>query len=416
MKGEAIQKAVLAVTARWAKQRKGEERDASRRSRRRDAMTRSRRMTIKEAAELVLPEAYLKASSDGTLPAHARQIMYAARGRIQEFTGRTLNDQYFTQTLLPDYTRDNPEETADWDVVFDARGHFEEPHTQKMVPLGTIDVRRYIHRIAADRSDTGVAISLDNARYPARGPGDRYSTVLFIEKEGFLPLFRKVRLAERYDLAIMSTKGQSVTASRRLIDEICGAHNILLLVLHDFDKAGFSILGTLQRDTRRYCFANSFDVIDLGLRLDDVERWELEAEDVHYGNSNPSGNLEKNGATKREIAFLVAHRGYACYSGRRVELNAFASGDFVKWIEEKLKKHGIAKVVPNRQTLETAFRRKVEEQYLSRTIKRARATARRAAKNAAVPKDLEERIRELLAANPESAWDDVVGDLAEQGR
>ena len=33
--------------------------------------------------------------------------------------------------------------------------------------------------------------------------------MLFIEKEGFLPLFEAVHLAERYDLAIMSTKGMS---------------------------------------------------------------------------------------------------------------------------------------------------------------------------------------------------------------
>ena len=31
--------------------------------------------------------------------------------------------------------------------------------------------------------------------------------ILFIEKEGFMPLFEAVQLAERFDLAIMSTKG-----------------------------------------------------------------------------------------------------------------------------------------------------------------------------------------------------------------
>ena len=37
------------------------------------------------------------------------------------------------------------------------------------------------------------------------GPIGCFGAVLFIEKEGFLPLFEKVQLAERYDLAIMST-------------------------------------------------------------------------------------------------------------------------------------------------------------------------------------------------------------------
>ena len=64
-------------------------------------------------------------------------MMYAARGKIQERTGKSLDDQYFTQTLLPDFMAENPSTTADWKVVFDARGHLIEPHTKRCVPLGT---------------------------------------------------------------------------------------------------------------------------------------------------------------------------------------------------------------------------------------------------------------------------------------
>ena len=68
----------------------------------------------------------------------ARQIFYAARDPVQERTGQELRAQYFTQTLLPLYLRKNPAQTADWDVVFDARGHFLEPHTGRSVPLGGV--------------------------------------------------------------------------------------------------------------------------------------------------------------------------------------------------------------------------------------------------------------------------------------
>ena len=81
-------------------------------------------------------------------------------------------------------------------------------------------------------------------------PGQRYGAILFVEKEGFGPLFEAVNLAERYDLAIMSTKGLSTTAARLLVDETCGDYDIPLLILRDFDKAGFSIAATLQNDTR----------------------------------------------------------------------------------------------------------------------------------------------------------------------
>jgi DNA topoisomerase VI subunit A len=97
------------------------------------------------------------------------------------------------------------------------------------------------------------------------GPQGRFGAVQFIEKEGFTQLFNDAEIQERYDLAIMSTKGMSVVAARALVDEMCAKHDIPLLLLHDFDKAGFSIAGTLQRDTSRYEFRNSIKVVDLGL-------------------------------------------------------------------------------------------------------------------------------------------------------
>ena len=124
-----------------------------------------------------------------------------------------------------------------------------------------------------------------------------------------MPLFKKVKLAERYDIAIMSTKGMSVTASRSLVDDLCAtAGGIPLFVLHDFDKAGFSILGTLQRDTRRYQFENKVKVIDLGLRLEDVEQYQLMSEVVSYGKKYPGLNLRQNSATDDEIKYLCSGR------------------------------------------------------------------------------------------------------------
>ena len=140
------------------------------------------------------------------------------------------------------------------------------------MPLGTIEIREYLEEVADHRvgdSDFDVR----KHQYPTRGPQHRYGAILFVEKEGFMPLFNHVQLAERYDIAIMSTKGMSVTASRKLVDTICADHAIPLLVVHDFDKSGFSILGTLATDSRRYTFANYVEPVDLGLRLADIERF-----------------------------------------------------------------------------------------------------------------------------------------------
>ena len=80
MKAAAIIDAVEGVTKKWAKQRKREEREASADPQPAACVVRPRAsVSIKEAAWAVMEEAYLKASAGGTLPANARQIMYAAR-------------------------------------------------------------------------------------------------------------------------------------------------------------------------------------------------------------------------------------------------------------------------------------------------------------------------------------------------
>ena len=352
---ESLAGAVRRTTKEWAAIKKKEERDrqSAARAREKYFSGRSLRTTAKEAAYAVIPEAYLKAGG-GRYPVNARQLMYAARPAIQDATGEPLNDAYFTQTLLPDYIRDHPEETADWDVVYDARGHLLEPHTETRVNLGTLGVREYLIGMEEEPS-LGVEPPTLSAQFPTHGHKNRFGGILYIEKEGFLPVLEQARFAERYDLAIMSSKGMGTTAVRRLVEYLC--HEVKILVLHDFDKSGFSIVGTLTRNTRRYEFAVAPQVVDLGLRLSDVEQRDLQSEMVSY-KSDPEHNLSLNGATQEEIEFLrgeaVVWRGFR---GRRVELNAFTSDAFVEWLESKLEEQGVAKVIPDDSTLEDAYRR-----------------------------------------------------------
>ena len=143
---QAVGKAVLDTTKEWAAIKKKEERDHRQAERLKERLSHVRveHTSVKDAAYAAIPDAYQKASGNGRYPANARQIMYAARPAIQEATGEALKDTYFTQTLLPDYILEHPEETAGWDVVYDARGHLWEPHTGVEIGLGTIGVRGYL--------------------------------------------------------------------------------------------------------------------------------------------------------------------------------------------------------------------------------------------------------------------------------
>lgn len=390
---EAITGAVTGVTKKWAKQRKAEERRASAALRRRDVWSRSR-WTIKEAAAEVMEEAYLKVSANGRLPANARQLMYAARPHIQERTGQRLRDAYFTQTLLPDYIETH--QRQDWNVVFDARGHFAEPHTAKEVALGTLDVRSYLKSISAHEMAKPVLprLSLD---FPTRGPADRFGAVLFIEKEGFDELLSAAKVAERYDIAIMSTKGMSVTASRELVDRL----GVPLLVLHDFDQAGFSILGTLRRSTRRYTFINHVEVIDAGLRLEDIETYGLESE--YQRCTQDRWTLHRNGANEADIAFIEGNK--------RVELNALTSEQLVALIESRLEEAGVSKVIPDADRLEAAYRRAYEVAVLDRAMDAAAESAAGQAAIVSVPDGLADLVTERLEDDPAVPWDDAVAAL-----
>ena len=206
--------------------------------------------------------------------------------------------------------REHLEETRRWLVAYDPRGHLREPHGGAALGLGTLEVGRYL--ASWQRSgDSGKE---------TRGPRYRYGAALFVEKEGFQAILDAARIAERFDLAIMSTKGYSSTAARDLVAALTDV-GVPVLALHDFDADGFGIAHTLRNDTDRYQFESEPNVVDLGLRLADVRVLRLESEPVTYGKSDPCPLLYDRGASEAEVLFLC--RGTDAsghYVGDRCEL------------------------------------------------------------------------------------------------
>jgi hypothetical protein len=385
--------AVETAARKWTRQKKSEERHPGNIRYRSSRMTREPRTTQKEAAWQVMEEAYMAASGGGRLPAKARQIYYQARPKIMALTDdKELAYGYFSQTLLPDYIE---EHGVDWNVVYDARGHFEEPHTNRRIGCGTIEVGNYLH---AMKSPEVIAADFEDASVSIIGPSGGFGAVLFCEKEGFDPLFKAANLANRYDLMIISSKGVSVTAARRLIDDVCGDNNLPLFVLHDFDVAGFMILGTLQRDTRRYQFSNAVEVIDLGLRLDDIAGLEREpAAATKTSAAILREQLAENGAVDAEIAILL---------NERVELNAMASDDLIAMIERKLKDYGLKKVVPDDDVLAEAYREFHRSKELRKEFEEMESEFEES--KIKVPKTLNKQVRAVLEKHPDLRWDDAI--------
>src|SRR3954447_1521472 len=208
---ERLETEIAAVLEPWHKYKKRKEREEKAELRLEETTKPEQPPTFIKAADRVIPGAYLKASDGGQLKVKPRQIGYAARDEIQELTGKPLSLVYFSQILIPDFISRHPELTADWDIIWDARGSLIEPHTGRVVPLGTTEMEDY----KAGWGSYFVGGENSAGWWKTVGPRDRYGAVLVIEKEGFRPLFEQVSLLERYDICLMSTKGVSTTEGRK---------------------------------------------------------------------------------------------------------------------------------------------------------------------------------------------------------
>ena len=407
---DAILGLTKSVARDWTKQRRAEERNANAASWRTTRLIRSRRTTIREAGFRVMDDAYDKASAGGTLPVNPRQIYYAARRSILLATGAdSLESGYFLQTLLPEYQE--LYDCDDWDLIWDSRGHFTEPHTRLVVPIGTLQVRQYM----GDRPQLGDPVEMEpDQLYPTKGPEHRYNTVLFVEKEGFDPIFEASHISERFDVAIMSTKGMSTTSARLLLDRLVDRGVEKMLVLHDFDISGFSICGTLGTDSSRYIFKNEVPIVDIGLRLSDIDELGLLHEPFTI-NKNPrsfADTLRRHGATQDEIDFLIQKPdSFRSFEGERVELNAMTSDELVDFIERKFEEHGVSKIIPTDDVLEQHARRMLERHVVLRELDKLLPEIRKRVAETKLPEDLRAHVEELLEENPKLPWDAAVADM-----
>jgi hypothetical protein len=218
-------------------------------------------------------------------------------------------------------------------------------------------------------------------------------------------LSQSAHIAQRFDVAIMSTKGMSVSASRLLLDRLVARGVERVFVLHDFDVSGFSIVGTLGATSKVYRFENEIPIIDIGLRLNDIVDQGLLDEPYHTKQDwvKVSHTLRRHGATQEEIEFLRRRR--------RVELNAMTSAEFIGFIEDKFEQHGVEKVMPSDPIMERHARRLIERRLAEKEIARVRKRIVKEASEIPLPDDLRGKIEAMLEQQPELPWDAAIADI-----
>jgi hypothetical protein len=298
--------------------------------------------------------------------------------------------------LLPRFLQKHPELTRDWRIHCKARGTLCEPHTDHRVPLGTAEVNGYCAEWGF-AAPGATSFTMPEWEPDTKGPKNRFSAVVIVEKEGIAELLIRVGLGKKFDVAIIGNEGQSVAAELKLADRM----KLPTFVLHDFDRSGLTICQNLRDGTWRHRYKNDFDVVEIGLRLDQVRG--LESEPITKKNRKSVGDrrLRECGATEDEVKFL---------HDRRVELNALITEELVKLVEDELTEYGIEKVVPDSASLTAAWRSAKAHAEIEAAVEAANEAAAHWLEETA-PADLDERIREHLKRHPLGSWDSAMREI-----
>jgi hypothetical protein len=293
------------------------------------------KISQKEIVFEILPRAIANAGTNFS----RRDLYYAARPLCYDHseweTGKTLEYSYFSQQLLTEYQEENGLIAGMWT---DPRGHLHEPHTGKSVALGTREVASY------------------------EFPEYTFDKILYVEKEGELSKLKAAKLAERYDMAICSGKGQPTEAVRTLFEHAEGK-DFQLFVFHDADLDGYNIAHVMAEETRRMP-DYSVDVVDIGLTIEDAVEMGLAPEPFRR-KKNISWELRSR-LSPMAREYLCQRDGYRGIHGQRFELNVILPDTRrIEYIERKLKENGVRdKVIPPEDALaerrEKMYREKID--------------------------------------------------------
>jgi hypothetical protein len=277
-----------------------------------------------------------------------REARFAASKKNPE---HILEYDYFCNKIIPAYEEEHGEIAG---LLRDPRGHLHEAHTadeEAPQEIGTEFVQEFVP------------------------PDYYYDKVLYVEKHGIAQGLVDQRLGQKYDMAILASKGYGTVANRELL-ETFAEEGYEVYVLHDCDVDGFGILANLQEGNSRAAGLEG-TAVDLGLRLADAREMGLLGEEATRRKALPYTLVSY--LTDEELDLLKGtQRNAKVWEYTRFELNEIPAEERLPFVERRLEAALVGpKVTP-------------PEDYLARTADYWRDD------------DLDDRIREAVM--------EVVGD------
>jgi DNA topoisomerase VI subunit B len=381
---------------------------------------------IKNTVFNLLEPVYADATENGAYSIMMRQLFYELRPRFHAVADRKgydykssasiddpksleLNYDTFTD-YVDEYERDVLGERI---VRRDDRGFFVEPHSDERIELSTQKVNKYD---------------------PAEAVSTEYDTLLFVEKTGFYEqLHRDFKITKRYDIGLINAQGYSTTAIRNFVEKVKRADpSVEYLTLTDLDVGGLGIATDADAPDALSALS-SFDATRLGVTVDDVDRFNLDVEDVEYNSADKTKlrtQYENGDINKRTYEFLAA--------GNRVEINAFAPTELKRYVETRLDELGVSKIEPDAAAVETPDVESWDEKqekaiqraigaYVAEQVDADLIDALKDRDDAVAKPDEDERpavvtdkddvhrrLTDRLDEQPAASWKDVNGELVDE--
>jgi hypothetical protein len=387
------------MTAAAERRRLREERQAAR----------AQRITVREAVFAVIEAAIVLQRGGTDLPFSVHDLFYKIRPLALKLLppGTKVTSKYVEQVIIPEWERKRGAITG---MYREPRGTLHEPHTGREVRLGTREVRAYVP------------------------PEWTYNKILVAEKAGLWPVLQAAKLAERHDMAIITSEGFTTTAARELLaavqEVVTGtpAGDVEVYSLHDADLAGYNIGRTLGEGTARMPDHN-VRVHDLGLTVDAAIERGLESEEFIRDKAIATTVLPLLSPTAHEwftgrVIERDNHGKAKKWLGRRVELNAFTSPELIAFIEDGLEAAGAAgKVIPPPKVLRAHYREARDDHATTLANQMASAMINVAAIELTARRIVRRRSRVLIkraaveakfGTAPERSWREVSQEAARE--
>jgi hypothetical protein len=234
---------------------------------------------------------------------------YEARREAARRSKAPIDYKYFTTKILRAYERQFGEIEG---LIREPYGVFVEPYSGNSVQLGTKEVIEYTF------------------------PEHTFDKVLLVEKQTERTKFEADRIAEKYDMAIVYSRGYATQALQQLLKSAEDG-DYQIFTWHDADVDGYNIARNLRAETENIP-GITLEIIDIGLTVEEALRIGCDSEPFEDDDELP-GALRAT-LTDLELEYFGEHQ-------IRFEINGIDPDDRIGYVEEQLKKHGVRpKYVP----------------------------------------------------------------------